>query len=176
MSQIKSSSVVLEQLIEQKIFMVRSQRIMIDRDLAELYGVSLKRLNEQVKRNQKRFPIHFMFRLSKEEAHSLRSQIATLNRGGHSKYLPYVFTEHGVTMLASVLNSDCAIQINIQIIEVFIRLRGILNEHQELRKKIASMERKYDSRFQEVFLAIRKLIEPPKLQKPKKEMGFHTRL
>jgi len=177
MSRIKSAlPSVLEDRIENKIFVIRGQRVMMDRDLAELYQVSTKRLNEQVRRNRKRFPIHFMFRLSKEENNSLRSQNATLNRGQHSKYFPHVFTEHGVTMLASVLNSDQAIQVNIQIIEAFIRLRGILNEHQELRKKIISMEQKYDQQFQEVFLAIRKLIEPPKILKPKKEIGFHTHL
>ena len=115
-----SLSAVLEERIENKIFVVRGQRVMMDRDLSDLYEVSTKRLNEQVRRNRKRFPVHFMFRLSKEENDSLRSQIATLNRGKHSKYLPHVFTEHGVTMLASVLNSDRAIQVNIQIIETFI--------------------------------------------------------
>lgn len=122
---------------------------MLDRDLAELYDVETKRINEQVRRNPKRFPDDFMFQLTEEEAESLRSHFATLKsgRGKHRKYLPYAFTEQGVAMLSSVLNSDRAIEVNVQIMWAFVKLREMLSTHKDLARKLADMEKKYDAQF-----------------------------
>jgi hypothetical protein len=142
-----------------------------DADLAELYGVSTKRLNEAVRRNATRFPEDFMFRLSAKEYISLMSQIATSKpgRGGRRK-LPYAFTEQGVAMLSSVLNSDQAIQVNITIMRAFVRIRRLLVSHEELARKVEALEGKYDSKFRVVFDAIRALMEPPKT--PRRRIGF----
>ena len=171
--------------IEKRIIVIRGQKVMLDRDLAELYGVRTKVLNQAVKRNKKRFPADFMFQLSKTEQNqlvttcvrfkkllkpSLRSQIVTLKRGHHLKYVPFVFTEQGVAMLSSVLNSERAISVNIQIMRTFTKLRQILATHADLRKRLESMEKKYDQQFQVVFEAIKKLIDPPKPKKGK--IGF----
>ena len=149
---------------------------MLDSDLAAVYGVTTKRLNEQVKRNRKRFPDDFMFQLTKEETEFLRSQIATLKtgRGQHRKYRPHAFTEHGAVMLASVLNSPVALQASVQVVRAFIRLRELLATHKDLATKLAELERKYDSQFKVVFDAIRKLMTPPPgPERPR--MGFHVR-
>ena len=132
---------------------------MLDADLAELYGVSVKRLNEQVRRNIKRFPVDFMFQLTREEHDSLRSQIATLKgrRGEHRKYLPYVFTEQGVAMLSGILNSERAIRVNIEIMRAFVRLRQMLASNAQLARKLDALEKKYDAQFKLVFDAIRQL-------------------
>ncbi len=124
--------------IKQKIFLIRSQKVMLDTDLAGLYDVTAKRLNEQVKRNLKRFPIDFMFQLNEDEYKSLRSQIATLKhgRGRHRKYLPYVFTEQGISMLSSVLNSEQAIQVNIAIMRTFVNIRKTLLTHKAFASKL----------------------------------------
>ena len=146
---------------------------MIDKDLAELYGVTTKRLNEQVKRNRYSFPEDFMFQLEKVEADSLRSQIATLKRGNHLKYLPYAFTEQGVSMLSSILNSRRAVLVNIQIMRTFTKLREILVNHKELREKLKELEdkvNKHDSEIQSIFDAIHRLVTLP--EKPKKKIGF----
>ena len=158
--------------IETRILTIRSQRVLLDTDLAELYGVPTSRLNEAVKRNLARFPEDFMFQLSQEEADSLRSQFATLKagRGKHRKYLPYVFTEQGVAMLSSVLNSERAIQVNIAIMRAFVQLRGMLTSNAELSRKLNALERKYDAQFKVVFEAIRELMEPPK--KARRKIGF----
>lgn len=163
-----NSSLVPSEVIENKILLIREQKVMIDRDLAVLYGVSTKALNQAVKRNIERFPEDFMFRLSIEEAGLLRSQFVTLDnddlqrkgRGRHSKYLPLAFTEQGI---ASVLKSKTAIQVNIRIMRVFTKLREILASHKDLRKKIEEMESRYDHQFKVVFDAIKELIElkPP---------------
>ncbi|MDD5450051.1 MAG: ORF6N domain-containing protein [Candidatus Omnitrophica bacterium] len=153
-----------EEIIEQKIFMIRGHRVMLDRDLARLYGVSTKRLNEQVKRNIKRFPDDFMFQLTWDEVKSLRSQNATLKQGQHFKYRLYVFTEQGVAMLSSVLNSERAIQVNIVIMRTFVKLRQILSTHKELAHKLNELEKrieKHDTEIQAIFEAIRQLMEPP---------------
>ena len=136
---------VPQELIEQKIFLIRGNKVMLDSDLARLYGVTPKRLNEQVKRNKKRFPSDFMFQLTKEEDESLRSQIATLKngRGKHRKYLTYVFTEQGVSMLSSVLNSDRVVQVNIQIMRTFTKLRTMLASNEDLKRKLTALEKKY---------------------------------
>lgn len=149
---------------------------MLDSALADLYGVPAFRLNEQVKRNIKRFPLDFMFQLTSEEAASLRSQIAILKergRGKHRKYLPYAFTEQGVAMLSSVLRSERAIQVNVAIMRAFVKLRKILASHRDLAEKLEALERKYDARFRVVFDAIRKLMEPPE-PPPSRRIGFHA--
>ncbi len=161
---------VVQEVIEQKIYLIRSQKVMMDRDLAVLYGVPTKRLNEAVKRNQKRFPSDFAFLLTWKETTGLRSQIATLKNKEHAKYRPYVFTEQGVAMLSSVLNSERAIQVNIQIIRTFIKLRKLLATHADLLKKIEAMERGYDRQFRIVFEILEELRESSKKQI--KKIGF----
>ena len=130
------------ELIQRRIYVIRGHKVMLDADLAELYEVPTKRLNEAVRRNIKRFPADFMFQLSDEEATALRSQIATLEtgRGRHSKYAPLAFTEHGATMLSSVLNSDRAIEMGILVVRAFIELRALLATHKDLARKIEQME------------------------------------
>ncbi len=173
----KSISLISQEIIEQKIYLIRGTKIMLDRDLAMLYGVETKVLNQAIKRNLKRFPKDFMFQLTWKEAQSSRSQFVTL-KGKNIKYLPYAFTEHGILMLSSVLNSDKAIEVNIQIMRTFIKLRKLMIVHQDLREKIEAMEEKYDSQFQIVFEAIKRIIDPP-VKKPKIPFGFsggHTKL
>ena len=178
------SKEIAVEVIATRILELRGKKVMLDRDLAKLYGVNTKRLNEQVRRNRKRFPEDFMFQLAWEEIESLRSHFATLNgasstdsrRGKHIKYLPYVFTEQGVAMLSSVLNSERAIQVNILIMQAFTKLREILLTHKELAAKIEALEKKYaehDQTIKEIFEAIKQLLEPP-LPKEKKIIGFHT--
>jgi hypothetical protein len=143
--------------------LIRGHKVMLDDDLAELYDVRTKVLNQAVKRNRNRFPSDFMFQLTDEEYHSLRSQIVTLNsgRGRHRKYLPYTFTEQGVAMLSSVLRNARAVQVNIEIMRAFVRLREVLATHKDLAVKLEAMEKKYDARFKVVFDAIRQLMIPP---------------
>ena len=157
-----------QQIIENKILFIRKKKVMLDRDLA---GVTTRTLNQAVKRNLKRFPEDFMFQLAEEEAAELsRSQFVTLKRGQNIKYLPYAFTENGVAMLSSVLNSERAIAVNIQIMRTFTKLREMLLAHTELKQKIEEIEKKYDYQFKAVFDAIKQLIEQP--QKPTKNIGF----
>jgi len=176
------SNAIAVEVIATRILELRGEKVMLDRDLAKLYGVPVKVLNQAVKRNIKRFPGDFMFQLSWEEVESLRSQIVTLNksepevsrRGKHIKYLPYVFTEHGVVMLSSVLNSERAIQVNILIMRAFTKLREILLTHKELAAKVEALEKKYaehDQTIKEIFEAIKQLLEPP-LTKEKRIIGF----
>ncbi len=148
--------------IERKIYLLRGQKVMLDSDLAELYGVATKVLIQAVKRNTKKFPSDFMFQLSEDEEKSLRSQIVTLKtgRGKHRKYLPYVFTEHGIAMLSSVLKSERAIEVNIQIMRAFVKLREMIASHKDLAKRLDELESKYDVQFRVVFDAIRKLMVP----------------
>ena len=158
--------------ISPRIHIIRGHRVVLDADLADLYGVPTKRLNEAVRRNASRFPDDFMFQLSRDEIDFLRSQNATLKpgRGKHRKYLPFAFTEQGVSMLSCVLNSERAIQVNIAIMRVFVLLRRMLLSNEELARKVDALERKYDARFKVVFDAIRALMEPPK--KPSRRIGF----
>jgi len=166
--------------IHRKIFVIRGKKVLIDRHLAELYGVSSKALNQAVKRNIERFPEDFMFRLTQEEIDSSRSQIVTLKRGQNIKYLPYAFTELGIAMLSSVLNSPKAIQVNMQIMRAFHKLREMISNHEELRIKIEELEKEYDARFDRVdlhvqsvfqaFKEIKKLLKPTKTKKTK--IGF----
>ena len=158
------------ELIASKIYFIRNMKVMLDRDLAELYEVETKVLKQAVRRNIDRFPDDFMFELTKDEYQSLRSQIVTLKRGQHSKYAPFAFTEHGVLMLSSVLNSERAIQVNIQIVRTFTKLREMLSTHKDLKRKIESMEKKYDEQFQIVFEAIKQLLSEE--DKPKKKIGY----
>jgi hypothetical protein len=157
------------EVIERKIYLIRGHKVMLDSDLAELYGVTTKRLNEQIRRNLKRFPSDFMFQLSSKEAESLRSQIATSKRGGR-RYLPYAFTEQGVAMLSTVLNSDRAIEVNIQIMRAFVKLREMIASNKELAKRLDELESKYDEQFKVVFDAIRELMTPP--EPKRRRIGF----
>jgi len=164
--------VPMERIVS-KIYVIRETRVMLDQDLAELYGVKTKVLKQAVRRNNTRFPEDFMFELTEDENRALRSQNVTLKRGQHSKYLPFVFTEQGVAMLSSVLNSDRAIQVNILIMRAFTRLRQMLSTHEELKRKIEAMERKYDRQFRVVFEAIKQLME--EAEKPKRRIGFEVK-
>jgi phage regulator Rha-like protein len=148
--------------IENKIFFIRSEKVMLDSDLAELFGVETKNLNRAVKRNLDRFPSEFMFQLKYQELAALRFQIGTSNDGrGGRRTLPYAFTEHGTIMLATVLNSHVAVQTSIQIVKAFVRLRQLLSTHKDLARKLTEMENKYDVQFRVVFDAIRELMAPP---------------
>lgn len=151
-----------EEIITSKIYLIRNQKVMLDKDLAELYDVETKRLKEQVRRNIDRFPASFMFELTTEEYSSLRSQIATLKRGRHSKYPPFVFTEHGILMLSSVLNSELAIKMSVQIIETFIQLRKLANNYEEIMNKINQMESQNNEQFSEIYQVLQQLLEKPK--------------
>jgi hypothetical protein len=160
------------ELIEQKIFLIRGHRVMMDKDLAELYEVDTGHLNRAVARNIDSFPHDFMFQLSEKEYKSLRCQFGILKRGSHSKYLPRVFMEQGVSMLSSVLKSKRARQVNIQIMRAFVKLRELLNTHKDLALKLAELEKRYDAQFRSVFDAIRALMEPPPGDEPKRITGF----
>ena len=158
-------------MIERKIYLIRGQKVMIDRDLAELYGVETRVLNQAVRRNINRFPEDFMFALSREEIMNL-SQIVISSRIKHAPNV-FVFTEHGVAMLSSVLNSSRAIQVNIQIMRTFAKLRELLLQHKDLARRLADLEKKYDAQFKVVFDAIRQLMTPPETKKRK--IGFEVR-
>lgn len=158
--------------IESKIFQIRGRRVMLDEDLAMLYGVPTKQLIRQVQRNIKRFPDDFIFLLTKQEVMNLRCQIGTSSWGGR-RYLPYAFTEEGVAMLSSVLNSEKAIVVNIHIMRVFVRLRRTGLTYVGLKRKIDEMEKKYDSQFRVVFEALKKLLAPQPV-KPKPQIGFKS--
>lgn len=158
-------------IIESKIYLIRGKKVMLDRDLAELYGVPTKVLNQAVKRSKDRFPGDFMFQLNKNEAKVSRSQFVTLKQGQNIKYLPYAFTENGVAMLSSVLRSPRAIQVNIQIMRTFTRLREMIRSHEKIWKKFQELEEKYDGQFQKVFEVIRSMVMED--EKPKRKIGFH---
>ncbi len=169
----KKSLVPVER-IERSILLIRGHKVMLDADLAVLYGVTTKRLNEQVRRNIARFPGDFMFRLTLEEVESLRSQFATSNKGrGGRRYAPLVFTEQGIAMLSTVLNSERAIQANIEIMRAFVRLRELMATRKDLAKKLEALEKKYDAQFKVVFDAIRQLMAPP--EPKKRKIGFLVR-
>jgi phage regulator Rha-like protein len=153
-----------------KIIYLRGQKVMLDSDLAELYGVETKVLKRAVKRNIDRFPLDFMFEITSDEYISLRSQFGTLKRGQHSKYPPYAFTEQGIAMLSSVLRSERAIKVNIAIMRAFVKLRELLLSNKELNQKLVDIESKYDKQFRIVFEVLQQLMEKP--NKPTKEIGF----
>jgi len=207
-----TNKVVPIQQVESLIYLIRGQKVMIDSDLAALYGVEARTLNQAVKRNVDRFPDDFMFRLSEQETELLmRSQIATASAGNSSQfvmsskesaenpsktivsagmnssqfvmsskkhrgltYKPYVFTEQGIAMLSSVLRSPRAVQVNIEIMRAFVKIRQWLSSNAELSQRLTALEKKYDAQFKIVFDAIRKIIETPAESAPRKEIGFHT--
>ncbi len=164
---------VAEETILEKIYVTRGLKVMLDRDLAEMYGVEVKRLNEVVKRNATRFPKDFMFKATREEYNSLRSQFATLEKGRHSKYLPNAFTEQGVAMLSSVLNSETAIQVNIQIIRLFTKMKQLILDNKDLWMKIEKIEHhlvKNDEEIKTIFAYLKKLLIQE--NKPRNPIGF----
>jgi len=166
-----------DELVMNKIYFIRGQKVMLDNDLAELYNVETKRLKEQVKRNLERFPKHFMFELTKEEAEVSRSQIATLKRGENIKYLPYAFTEHGVLMLCNVLKSKQAIAVSIKIIDIFVRLREELQNNTELLLAIEQIRKKTDNNSKNielVFQYLDELLAKKDNNKPRKLIGYKT--
>ncbi len=168
-----SAIAIADEVIEGKIYLIRGRKVLIDSDLAELYGVQTKVLLQAVKRNATRFPSDFMYQLTKQEIIILRSQIVTSSWGGR-RYSPYVFTEQGVAMLSSVLNSERAIQVNIAIMRAFVKLRQLISTHRELAHKLDQLEKrveKHDHEIHAVFEAIRKLLEPS--VRPKRRIGFH---
>ncbi len=162
--------------IERLILLIRGQKVMLDRDLARLYGVETRALNQAVRRNIDRFPKDFMFPLTREEIMRISQSVISSTHTGVDtlKFSKNVmaFTEHGVAMLSSVLNSKRAIQVNIEIIRTFVRLRRILASHSELARKLDALEKKYDAQFKIVFDAIRQLMAPPEPETPKKRIGF----
>jgi hypothetical protein len=169
-------------------YLIRDQRVMVDSDLAAIYQVTTKRLNQQFTRNHKRFPVDFAFRLTAGEFTNLRSQIATSSSGlrlqfatsngrGGRRYLPWVFTEYGAIMLASVLNSDVAVQASVRVVRAFVRLREMVAANAQLAGKLAELERRLDSHDEAIvnlFATLKRLLEPPKPKK-KREIGFHVR-
>ena len=150
------------QIIEKRILVIRATRVMIDADLAEVYGVSTKRLNQQVARNVERFPSDFMFRLTAEEKRKVVANCDHLKRLKFSSSLPLVFTEHGAMMLAGVLNSPAAVHASVEVVRAFVRLREILSGHKDFGRHLDHLERKYDAQFKAVFDAIRHLMDPPR--------------
>lgn len=174
--------------VERAIYLIRGQRIMLDSDLAAIYQVTTKRLNQQFTRNRKRFPVDFAFQLTAEEFTNLKSQIATSNRRGGRRYLPWVFTEHGAIMLASVLNSDVAVQASVRVVRAFIKLREMVAANAQLASKLEELERRLDSHDEatpkafaspdyfgvvDLFATLKRLLEPE--AKPEREIGFHVR-
>jgi hypothetical protein len=164
------SSLVPIERIEKRILLLRGHKVMLSTDLAEIYGVEPKVLVQAVKRNRERFPEDFMFQLNDKEFENLKSQIVTSSWGGLRRARPYAFTEQGVAMLSSVLNSKRAVQVNIEIMRAFVRLREMITSNKELAKRLVELEKKYDAQFKVVFDAIRELMAPPKT--PARRIGF----
>jgi hypothetical protein len=163
---------MLVKRIEARILLLRGQRVMLSTHLAELYGVAPKVLVQAVKRNAPRFPEDFMFQLEWEEFANLKSQFVTSSWGGLRRATPYAFTEQGVAMLSSVLNSPKAIQVNVEIMRAFVRLRRLLASHEDLARKLEELERRYDAQFRGVFEAIRQLMAPP--DRTRRSIGFRV--
>jgi len=171
----KQTALVPVTIIERRIYLIHRQKVILDADLAKLYGVTTGNLNLAVRRNIERFPEDFMFQLTKEEAANLRLQFATSSSGyGGRRYPPYAFTEQGVAMLSSVLGSKRAVHVNIAIMRTFVRLRELLASNRHLAEKLEAMERSYDAKFRVVFEVIQKLMAPP--QSPKEPIGFRGAL
>lgn len=167
------SLIVSDGVIIDKIFFIRNKRVIIDKDIAELYGVPTKRLNEQVKRNQKRFPEDFMFQLTASEKEELVAKCDHLSTLKYSPNLPFAFTEYGAVMLASVLNSDRAIEVNIQIVRIFTRFREMLLRNKDILLKLEQLEKRvvsHDEHIGKIFTTLKQLIKPPQL--PRKRIGF----
>jgi len=175
MAGLKKKKTISDEIVMNKIIIVRNQKVMIDRDLAELYGITTKQLNQQVKRNNKRFPKDFMFQLIEEEKNEVVTNCDHLASLKFSPTLPYVFTEHGAVMLASILNSDRAVEVNIQIVKVFIKMREMLFTHKDILLQLEKIERKltgHDEDIQLIFQYLKQLLNPP--QQPRKRIGFKT--
>ena len=156
-----------------KVRHIRGQKVMLDRDLALLYGVEVKRLKEQVRRNMERFPEVFMFELTLEEDHALRSQFATLKQGEHGKYPPFAFTEHGILMLANLLRSEQAVAVSIRIIDLFLRMRQVMLANKDILLRLEQLERRigeHGSDIQSIFEYLKQLLTPP--SEPRKQIGF----
>jgi hypothetical protein len=170
----KETSLLPMERIHRHILLIRGQKVMLDHDLAELYGVSTGRLNEAVKRNLDRFPDDFMFRLSNEEAETLRSQIAISKARGGRRYRPYAFTEQGVAMLSRVLRSKRAIAVNVQIMRTFVLLRQMLASNAALSRRLDELERKYDAQFRGVFDVLRALMAQDEREKQRPRIGYET--
>jgi hypothetical protein len=170
----KDRSLIPAERIEQSILLIRGHKVMLDTDLAVLYGVETGQLVRAVKRNMSRFPHDFMFQLGKDEFENLRCHFGTSSQWGGRRYPPYAFTEQGVAMLSSILKSRRAVQVNIEIMRTFVRLRRILASHAELARKLEALEMKYDAQFKIVFDAIRELMRPPEPEPetPKRRIGF----
>lgn len=169
-----TDSVISVERVGQSIYSIRGHKVLLDSDLADLYGVSTKVLLQAVHRNPERFPADFMFRLTKHEFDNLRSQIVTSSWGGR-RYLPIAFTEQGVAMLSSVLRSERAVQVNIEIMRAFVRFRQMLGGNAELTRRLDELESKYDEQFRVVFDAIRELMDPQEAAEPKRPpIGYHT--
>ena len=170
-SQIVSSKLVIPtERIERRILLIRGQKVMLDSDLAELYGVETKVLNRAVRRNLSRFPQDFMFQLTREESENLRFHFGTSSSWGGRRYNPLAFTEHGALMLASVLNSQRAVEVSVFVVRAFVKLREMLASHRDLARRLEEMEKRYDKQFRVVFDAIRELMSPP--AKPSRKIGF----
>lgn len=165
------SQMIPNERIENRIYWIRGQKVLLDADLAELYGVPTKALNQAVKRNKDRFPNDFMFQINAEEKLELVTICDRFTSLKHSTSFPYAFTEHGTLMLANVLRSDRAIHISIEIVRTFVRLREILATHTDLARKLTALESKYDDQFKAIFDAIRELMKPP--VPPRREIGFN---
>ena len=170
----KPKSVIPMERIEKSILLIRGQKVMLDRDLADLYGVETRVLKQAVRRNITRFPSDFMFELTKEEFENWRSQFVISNRDKMGlRYRPMAFIEQGVAMISSVLNSKRAIEVNILIMPAFVRIREMVSSHKDLLRKVEEMEKKYDHQFQMVFEAIKQLMGEP--EKPKRQIGFEVK-
>jgi hypothetical protein len=168
----KSDVAIPVERIERAILLIRGQKVMLDADLAVMYGVTTGNLNKAVGRNRERFPLDFMFQLTDEEAEALRFQFGISKQRGGRRYAAHVFTEQGVAMLSSVLRSRRAVAVNIEIMRAFVRLREIISSHADLARRLDELERKYDRQFAVVFEAIRKLMTPPRTTP--QELGYHT--
>ncbi len=169
----KKPFLIPDEVVLNKILLLRGKKVMVDKDIAELYGVSTKRLNEQVKRNKKRFPDDFMFQLTQDEKEEVVAFCDHLKNLKYSPNLPYAFTEHGAVMLASVLNSDRAIEVNVQIVRIFTQIREIMLTNKDILLKLEQLERRvtgHDESIQMIFEALKKLLSPP--QKPGRRIGF----
>jgi len=169
----KKASLVPKERIEQSILLIRGHKVMLDNDLAAMYGVETKALTRAVKRNIDRFPEDFMFQLNSAEFEDLRRHFGTSSSWGGRRYPPYAFTEQGVAMLSSVLRSPRAVEVNIEIMRTFVRLRQMIASHADLARKLAALEKKYDEQFKVVFDAIRQLMAPE--SKKRRPIGFHVK-
>jgi len=170
---IEPHSIIPLERIERSILLIRGEKVMLDLDLAAIYGVTTKVLNQAVKRNAGRFPSDFMFQLTETEKSEVVTNCDHLARLKFSPYLPFAFSEHGALMLANVLNSESAANTSVMVVRAFVKLRQMLASNAELARKLAAMEKKYDAQFKVVFDAIRQLMSPP--ARPKREIGFHVK-